>query len=52
MNWKNLETLTYDQHSKIAILNVWMNGERLYPNLSFTVENKIGNLHKVRLLTF
>ena len=26
-----------------------MNWERLYPNLSFTVENKIDNLHRIRL---
>ena len=27
-------------------------GEKLRLNLSFTVENKIGNLHKLRLFTF
>ena len=25
---------------------------KLCPNLSFTVENKMGNLHKIRLFTF
>ena len=25
-----------------------MNWEKLYPNLSFTVENKVNNLHKIR----
>ena len=29
-----------------------MNWEKLYPNLNFTVENKMGNLHKIRLFTF
>ena len=24
----------------------------LYPNLNFTVKNKMGNLHKIRLFTF
>ena len=35
-----------DQHFKIQILNLWMNWEKLCPNLSFTIENKMGNLHK------
>ena len=35
---------------KIPILNLWMNWENFCPNLRFTVENKIGNLHKIRLL--
>ena len=35
-----------DQHFKIQILNLWMNLEKLCPNLSFTVKNKIGNSHK------
>ena len=26
--------------------------EKLYPNLNFTVENKMGNLNKIRLFTF
>ena len=26
-----------------------MNWKKLFPNLSFTVENKIGNLHKIRM---
>ena len=26
--------------------------ELKYPNLNFTVENKMGNLHKLRLFTF
>ena len=37
---------------KIPIWNLWRNWENLYLCLSFTVENKIGNLHKMRLLTF
>ena len=37
---------------KITILDLWINWQNVCPNLSFTVENKIGNLHKIRLLTF
>ena len=36
----------------IPILSLHMNREKLGPNLSFTNENKSGNLHKVRLPTF
>ena len=35
-----------DQHFKIQMLNLWMSWENLCPNLSFTVENKMGNSHK------
>ena len=28
------------------ILNLWMNWEKLCPELSFAVENKVGNSHK------
>ena len=44
---KILEVYTaQEQHFNIQILNLWMNSERICPNLSFTVENKMGNLHK------
>ena len=44
---KNLEVYTaQDQHYKIQILNLWTNSENLCPNLSFAVENKVGNSHK------
>ena len=44
---KNLEIYTApDQHFKIQMLNLWMSWENLCPNLSFTIENKIGNAHK------
>ena len=44
---KNLEVYTVqDQHYKIQILNLWTNWENLCPNLSFAVENKVGNSHK------
>ena len=44
---KNLEIYTApDQHFKIQMLNLWMSLEILFPNLSFTVENKTGNSHK------
>ena len=44
---KNLEIYTApDQHFKIQMLNLWMSWENLCPNLSFTVENKMGNSHK------
>ena len=53
MNWKNLEVYTArDQHFKIQILNLWMNWEKLCSNLCFTVENMIGNSHKIRMITF
>ena len=35
---------------KVSILNLLRNWEKLYPNLSFTVENKMGNY--TRLATF
>ena len=37
---------------KIQILNLWMNWEKLCTNLCFTIENKIGTLHKIRLFKF
>ena len=44
---KNLKVYTaQDQHFKIQILNLWINWEKLCPNFSFTVENKMGNSHK------
>ena len=44
---KNLEIYKApDQHFKIPMLNLWMSWENLCPNLSFTVENKMGNSHK------
>ena len=44
---KNLEAYTaQDQHLKIKILNLWMNWEKLCPNLSSTVENKMENSRK------
>ena len=49
---KNLEVQPKTNTQKIPIWNLWRNWENLYPYLSFTVENKIGNLHKIRLLTF
>ena len=44
---KNLETYTApDQHFKIQMLNLWMSWENLCPNLTFTVESKMGNSNK------
>ena len=41
---ENLEVCTaQDQHFKMHILNLWMNWEKLCPNESFSVKNKIGN---------
>ena len=46
---KKLEIYTApDQHFKIQMLNLWMSWKNLCPNLSFTVENKMGNLHERR----
>ena len=49
LNWEKLGNgkKASDKHSKIAILNLWKNLEKLCPNLSFNAENKIGNLHKM-----
>ena len=49
--WKYSYT-AQDQHFKIQILNLWMNWETLFPNLSFTVENNMGNSHKKGRLYF
>ena len=44
---KNLEIYTApDQHFKIQMLNLWMIWENLCPNLTFFLENKMGNSHK------
>ena len=49
---KNLEVQPNINTQKMPILNLWMNWKNLSPNLSFTVENKIGSLHnKLRLFT-
>ena len=40
------------QHFEIQILNLWMNWEKLYPNLTVTVEKKTGNLHEKRRSRF
>ena len=42
--WKYTQPKT--NISTSDILNLWMNWERLCPNLSFTDENKMGNLHE------
>ena len=38
---EKLGTLALDQHTKIVILKLWMNWEKLHPNLSFKVENRL-----------
>ena len=45
MNWEKIYTAP-DQHFKIQMLNLRMSWENLGPNLSFTVENKMGNSRK------
>ena len=50
-NWKYTQPKTNDQHFRIQILNLWMNWEKLFPNLSFPVENEMGNLHKKWMVT-
>ena len=47
LNWEKLGITVQD-----LIYNLWLDCEKLHLNLSFTVENKIGNLHNLRLLTF
>ena len=50
---KNLEVQPMTNTQKFPVWNLWRNWEKLRPYLiSFTVENKIGNLDKLRLLTF
>ena len=44
---KNLEVCTApDQYFKIQMLNLWMSYENVCPNVTFTVENEMGNSHK------
>ena len=49
---KNVEVQPKTNTQKIPILNLWMNWENSCPNLILAVENKIGNLRKIRLFTF
>ena len=49
---KNVEVQPKTNTQKIPVLNLWRNWENSCPNLSLAVENKIGNLHKIRLFTF
>ena len=51
-NGKTSEVQPKTNTQKIPILNLWMNSNFFCPNLSFTVESKICNLHKISLLTF
>ena len=43
---KNYTQPKTNQHFKIQILNLWINSQNLYPNLSFSVKNKMANSHK------
>ena len=49
MNWGNLENI---QNPKIHVLNLQMNWEELDPNLSFTFQNVMVNVHKISLSHF
>ena len=49
---KNLEVQPKTNNQKTPIWNLRRNWENVCPYLSFTVENKINNLHKMRLFTF
>ena len=49
---KNLEVQPKTNTQKIPIWNLWRNLENICPYLNFAAENKIGNLHKIRLFTF
>ena len=46
MNWDKLRSTASDKHSKILVLNLWMNWIKLPSNLGFSFENKMNNLHK------
>ena len=50
---KNLEIYTAPgHHFEMQMLNLWISWEKLCPNLSFTVENKMRNSCKRRLSHF
>ena len=50
---KSLEIYTApDQNFKMQMLNLWMSWKNVCPNLSFTVENKMGKSHKRGLSHF
>ena len=50
VNWEKLGSITWDQHKKSHIwIYEWLG--KIYV-LSFTIENKIANLHKIRLFAF
>ena len=49
MNWGKLENI---QNSKIHVLNLQMNWEELDPNLSFTFQNVMVNVHEISLSHF
>ena len=47
MNWEKLGSIhSHRPTFQNPTLNLGMSWENLYPNLSFTVENKMGNSHK------
>ena len=48
---KNLE-VEPKSNTQNPNFNWWMNWENACPNLSFPIENKLSNLHKLRLLLF
>ena len=50
MNWKKLRSTAYVQESKVPVLNILMNWEKLSLNLNFIAENKMGIY--TRLATF
>ena len=52
LNGKIFEVQPKTNTQKMPILNLWINWENVCPNIRFTVENKISNLHKIRLFTF
>ena len=53
MNWETLQSIhSLRQTFKFQSLNLWINWEKLRPNLSFTVENKKENPHKKGLPHF
>ena len=49
---KKLGKTAFDHHSKNPIGYLRMNWEKLSPSLNFTVENKMGSLHNIRLVIF
>ena len=50
--WKYSLRLTLKNPNFESMEELWMNCKKLGPNLSFSVEYKVSNLHEIRLFLF